>query len=175
MFSDQDRHFMGLALDEARMALEAGDFAVGAALAIDDELVGTGRNALVTNQDWASHAEAPLLVKHSSQIQKRVREDGLRPTLYTTLEPCLMCLGTILVHRVGRLVIACPDPSGGTTHLDPAAIGAWYAQHWPQVETGLYREEAYQLIVTSLRNSGHEAWLRLLAKFKAMHRQWQSS
>jgi tRNA(adenine34) deaminase len=172
MFSDRDRYFMNLALAEARAAVAAGDFAVGAALVIDGELVGTGRNALVTNQDWASHAEAPLLVKHSSLIQKQVRENGFRPTLYTTLEPCLMCLGTILVHRVGRLVVACPDPSGGTTHLDPASIKGWYAQNWPLVETGLYREEAYQLIVTSLRNSNNEAWHRLLTKFEAMHRQW---
>lgn len=46
-------------------------------------------------------------------------QDAGRLTLYTSLEPCLMCFGAIVLHRVGRVVFGAPDPLGGALGLVP--------------------------------------------------------
>ena len=126
---------MFLALNEARSALEAGDYPVGAALVVDGELWGTARNRLFTDNRTVAHAEHNLFDKLSGQLrQKRFDRRVDYPIfLYTTLEPCLMCLGTALMHYVSRIVIACPDPNGGAANLDPMPLGTVYQQRWPEI------------------------------------------
>lgn len=68
-FSEKNKVFMKIAIEEARKSLSEGDFPVGAVLVIDDELVGKDRNSIHSNKDWTSHAEIKLLLKYSSLIK----------------------------------------------------------------------------------------------------------
>ena len=99
-----DREMMALALDQARISLDAGGVPVGAALAAGSasqgwQLIAAGHNERVQRGDPVAHGEIACL-----------RNAGRRPsyldtTLYTTLSPCQMCTGAILLFQIPRVVV----------------------------------------------------------------------
>lgn len=115
-----DSQFMQRAIELARLAEGEGNLPVGAVMALDGELIAEGRSTIwvpVFNPNRHAEIEAmravpPAYWDKSSQM-----------TLYTTLEPCLMCFGAILLHRVGRVVFGSSDGYGGAGsilgHLPP--------------------------------------------------------
>jgi tRNA(Arg) A34 adenosine deaminase TadA len=97
--SADDERFMRLALEEARQ----GDFPFGAVIVRNGQVLARGRNVGKTNDDPTAHGEMiairRCLADHGSA--------GLRgSTLYTSGEPCAMCMGAILWCRISRLVFA---------------------------------------------------------------------
>lgn len=94
-----DVTFMRMAIEEARLA----DFPFGAVIVRDGAVMARGRNLGRTNQDPTAHGEMDA-------IRKCLAQDGpgtLRgSTLYTSGEPCAMCMGAILWCHLGRLVFA---------------------------------------------------------------------
>src|ERR1700759_5577372 len=94
-----DREMMDLALHQARISLEAGGVPVGAVLASAGEVVAAGHNERVQRGDPVAHGEISCL-----------RNAGRRPsyldtTLYTTLSPCQLCIGAILLFQIPRVVV----------------------------------------------------------------------
>lgn len=172
-FSEADKQFMALAIDEARQALMAGNYPVGAVLAVNGHFIGQARNSILTDSQTTAHAEHKLLSVHSAQLRQVVRQSDVYDIcLYTTLEPCLMCLGTAVLHRVTRIVIACPDPHGGTTTINPNELGCFYADHWPVIEVGLMKETAVDLILQFLPTKKFLSWEIMLDAFSAMKKSW---
>ncbi|MBC8074830.1 MAG: nucleoside deaminase [Chloroflexales bacterium] len=152
MNHDPDLHNMALVLDEARAALAAGDYPVGAALVVDGALWGSARNALFSDGRTTAHAEHTLIAAHSARLRAAALGQASRTIcLYTTLEPCLMCLGIAVLHKVTRIVYACPDPHGGATRLDYTRIGSVYPRLWPAIVAGPLRRESCDLIIQFLR------------------------
>jgi cytosine/creatinine deaminase len=95
----KDRELMALALDQARVSLAAGGVPVGAVLAAGGELIAAGHNERVQRGDPIAHGEISCL-----------RNAGRRAsyqdtTLYTTLSPCPMCTGAIVLFQIPRLVV----------------------------------------------------------------------
>ena len=172
-FSEQDKKFMALALAEAEQALAAGNYPVGAVLTINGEFGGQARNSILSDAQSTAHAEQRLLQANSAQLRRLIRTDpAYNIGLYTTLEPCLMCLGAAVLHRVTRIVVACPDPHGGATRLNPELLGSFYGEHWPKVELGLMKEIAADLIIEFLKTEKMLLWERMLAEFSAMRQRW---
>jgi cytosine/creatinine deaminase len=96
---ETDREMMALALGEARASLDGGGVPVGAVLAAGGELIAAGHNERVQQGDPVAHGEISCL-----------RNAGRRPsyagtTLYTTLSPCQMCSGAILLFQIPRVVV----------------------------------------------------------------------
>src|SRR6266702_1692076 len=99
-----DREMMALALGQARISLDAGGVPVGAVLAASSagqgwQVVAAGHNERVQRGDPVAHGEIACL-----------RNAGRRPsyqdtTLYTTLSPCQMCTGAILLFQIPRVVV----------------------------------------------------------------------
>jgi cytosine deaminase len=94
-----DREMMALALAQARESLEAGGVPVGAVLAAGAEVIAAGHNERVQHGDPVAHGEISAL-----------RNAGRRPhyagtTMYTTLSPCQMCTGAILLFQIPRVVV----------------------------------------------------------------------
>jgi len=94
-----DGEMMALALGQARVSLEAGGVPVGAVLAAGGQLIAAGHNERVQRGDPVAHGEIACL-----------RNAGRRPsyrdtTLYTTLSPCQMCSGAILLFQIPRVVV----------------------------------------------------------------------
>jgi cytosine/creatinine deaminase len=94
-----DRAMMEVALGEARASLDAGGVPVGAALADGDRLLASGHNERVQLGDPIAHGEIACLRNAGRQPSYR----GM--TLYTTLSPCPMCSGAILLFQIPRVVV----------------------------------------------------------------------
>jgi cytosine deaminase len=90
-----------LAIDQARTGLEEGGVPIGAALVVGDDVLGVGRNRRVQWGSVIRHGETDCLENAGRQPAEVYR----RATLFTTLSPCLMCAGTILLYGIPRLVI----------------------------------------------------------------------
>jgi tRNA(adenine34) deaminase len=97
--SAEDERFMRLALDEARK----GDFPFGAVIVRDGQVLASGRNLGRTTGDPTAHGEM-VAIRHCLADHGRAALQG--STLYTSGEPCAMCMGAILWCRIGRLVFA---------------------------------------------------------------------
>lgn len=121
-FSSQiqaDEYFMGLALEQARLAEELDEVPIGAVVVYEGNVVALGYNRRETDNDPAGHAEF-LAMKQASEKLGVWRLSGC--TVYVTLEPCLMCAGLMYQSRIDRCVYGTPDPKAG-------ALGSLYAIH----------------------------------------------
>ena len=173
-FSVEDERYMSLALEQAGRAADEGSYPVGAVLTVDENLFAQARNTVFTDGRWTAHAEHNLLYEQSKQLRDTLRgRTDVSVRLYTTLEPCLMCLDTAVMHRVSDLIVACPDPSGGTLKLDKETLGSFYQRHFPRVQVGLYREEACDLMIAFIGRGKLLQWQTMLTEFEEMRNGWR--
>ena len=70
MFSDQDRSYMRMALNEAQISFVHNEVPVGAIIVKDNEVIGSGRNQVIKNNNVASHAEINAIINASKNINK---------------------------------------------------------------------------------------------------------
>lgn len=93
--------FLVEAINEAKKGLEEGGIPIGAVLVVDDKIIGRGHNKRVQNSSAILHAEMDCL----ENIGRLSASDYKRATLYSTLSPCDMCSGTVLLYGIKRVVI----------------------------------------------------------------------
>ncbi len=105
-----DDEAMGLALTEARSALEHDDVPVGAVALVDGVVVAADHNRRELLGDPTAHAEL-LVLRAAAESSGGWRLGEV--TLVVTLEPCPMCAGALVAARVGRLVFGAADPRAG--------------------------------------------------------------
>ena len=94
------------ALRLARSGADSGEVPVGAVVVIAGETVGRGWNSPVARNDPTAHAEI-LALREAAARMGNYRLEGA--TLYSTLEPCVMCAGALVAARVARLVFGARD------------------------------------------------------------------
>ena len=97
-----DTTFMKIALDEARQGLSEGGIPIGSVLVIDGKVRGQGHNRRVQSGNPILHGEMDCL-QNAGRLSA---EDYQKAILYTTLSPCDMCTGTILLYKIPRVVMA---------------------------------------------------------------------
>jgi creatinine deaminase len=93
--------FMQAAIEEAEKGLESGGIPIGSVLVYRDRIIGRGHNRRVQQGNPILHAEMDALANAGRQPASVYRES----TLYTTLSPCAMCSGAILLYRIPKVVI----------------------------------------------------------------------
>ena len=96
-----DTYFMGEAIKEAETALNEGGIPIGAVLVKDNEIISRGHNRLIQNDSVVLHAEMDAL-ENAGRLDY---EDYVKCTLYTTLSPCPMCSGAVVLYNIPRVVI----------------------------------------------------------------------
>ncbi len=96
-----DDVFLQAAIDEAKAGLAAGGIPIGSVLVLDGEIVGRGHNQRVQRGSAILHAEMDAL-ENAGRLSA---SDYRRSTLYSTLSPCDMCSGTVLLFGIPRVVI----------------------------------------------------------------------
>ena len=96
-----DQGFMKIAIDEAARGLSEGGVPVGAALVADGKVLGSGHNQRVQQGSAIRHGETDCL-ENIGRLHASVYR---RATMYTTLSPCDMCTGAILLYGIPRVVI----------------------------------------------------------------------
>jgi tRNA(adenine34) deaminase len=105
-----DLYFMGLALAEAGKALKKGEVPIGAVLVKGDKVIARGHNLKESKQDTTNHAELEVIRKASKKLKNwRLTET----TLYSTVEPCVMCAAAIAHARISKVVFGCYDHKFG--------------------------------------------------------------
>ena len=108
--SEAELLFFEEAIRLAEEAERRGNLPIGAVIVLRGQIVARGMNAIwQPTLDLTRHAEMEALRSLPPHLRRSCRD----MTLYTTLEPCLMCAGAILLHQVGRLVFGASDPHGG--------------------------------------------------------------
>jgi len=137
-------HWMQQALQEARKAYGLGEVPVGAIAVLQDNVIAKAHNCVELTQRATAHAEI-LCLEKAARFLGRWRLHGV--TLYSTLEPCSMCLGAMFLSRIDRLVFAAKDWRQG-------ACGSWinmlsspHPTHLLAVGSGVLEEESSQLMV----------------------------
>jgi len=93
--------FLKAALEEAELGLAEGGIPIGSVLVIDNTIVGRGHNRRIQRGSAVLHAEMDCL-ENAGRLTSR---DYRRAVLYSTLSPCDMCSGAILLYRIPRVVI----------------------------------------------------------------------
>jgi tRNA(adenine34) deaminase len=138
-----DKHWMALALAQAREAAAAGEVPVGAVVVKDGQVIATGRNAPIASHDPTAHAEVVAL-REAARVLGNYRLDGC--TLYVTLEPCTMCSGAMLHARVDRVVFGAADPRTGMAGSVLNLFAHTQLNHQTQVTGGVMAEACGQLL-----------------------------
>ena len=96
-----DREFLGVAIEQARIGRDEGGVPIGAALVADGQVLGAGHNRRVQQGSAIRHGETDALEEAGRLAASTYR----RSTMYTTLSPCDMCTGAILLYGIPRVVI----------------------------------------------------------------------
>ena len=96
-----DEYFMVEAIAEAEKSLAEGGIPIGAVLVKDDEIISRGHNRLIQNDSVILHAEMDA-IENAGRLNY---DDYCKCTLYTTLSPCPMCSGAVILYNISRVVI----------------------------------------------------------------------
>jgi len=93
--------FLDAAIEEARKGLHSGGIPIGSVLVMDDRIVGRGHNRRVQNGSPVLHAEMDCL----ENAGRLTAAEYQRAVLYSTLSPCDMCSGAILLYKIPKVII----------------------------------------------------------------------
>jgi tRNA(adenine34) deaminase len=99
-------NFMREALKEAELAGQAGERPIGAVIVHQEQVIGRGRAQHQARHSGIAHAEMNALLQAEQYIYAHIH-DGC--VIYTTLEPCVMCLGAIVMSDIDHIVYALAD------------------------------------------------------------------
>jgi tRNA(adenine34) deaminase len=134
---------MGKALEQAQMAIKLDEVPVGAVLVKNNQLIGSGYNQMISNNDPTAHAEIQA-IRQAGDAEKNYRI--IDSTLYVTLEPCMMCVGAIIHARVKRLVFGAYDPKTGMVETADCCFEKGYHNHKVTTDGGVLESECSQLL-----------------------------
>jgi tRNA(adenine34) deaminase len=135
--------FMDAALDQARLALAAGEVPIGAVLVIGGEVVARGYNQPISSCDPTAHAEVLVLRDAARAVGNYRLTDA---DLYVTLEPCLMCVGALVHARVRNVIYGAAEPKTGALVSTVRALDVPGLNHRFAVTGGVREEAARELI-----------------------------
>jgi tRNA(adenine34) deaminase len=135
--------FMDAALEQARLALAAGEVPIGAVLVIDDEIVARAYNQPISACDPTAHAEV-LVLRDAARLVGNYRLTDA--DVYVTLEPCLMCVGALVHARVRTLSYGAAEPKTGALVSTVRALETPGLNHRFEVTGGVREEAARELI-----------------------------
>ena len=109
---EKDRYFLELALEEAEQALNENTYPIGAVIVDGNyNLIAKGRNQVYPNQDATAHAEI-IAIQNAGQAILNAKVYRQKFTIYTSLEPCLMCAGAILFANIKKVAWLFNDDLG---------------------------------------------------------------
>jgi len=135
--------FMRQALALAEEAQAAGEVPVGAIVVLGNEVVGRGRNSPIAQNDPTAHAEM-LAIRDACARVGNYRLEGA--TLYSTLEPCIMCAGALVAARVTALVFAARDLRFGGVRSKFRLADSDILNHRVQIVEGVLAVDASRLL-----------------------------
>jgi tRNA(adenine34) deaminase len=134
---------MAAAIDQARLARDAGEVPIGAVVALGGEIIGRGFNQPITSGDPTAHAEI-VAIRDAAQRIGNYRLTGA--TLCVMIEPCLMCVGALVHARIATLVYGATEPRTGAVVSTVHGGELPGHNHRFEVVSGVREEECRALI-----------------------------
>ena len=135
--------FMQEALIEALLAYKKNEVPIGAVIVLDGKIIAKAHNLREALQTTASHAEM-LAINQANEQTGFWRLDGA--TLYTTVEPCMMCAGTIVQSRIKRVVYGTHDTKAGCAGTIFNLLEDSRFNHQCEVIGGVMESECRQIL-----------------------------
>jgi len=135
--------FMREALSLALEARAAGEAPVGAVVVAGGEVVGRGRNSPIASNDPTAHAEILALREACARVGNYRLEGS---TLYSTLEPCVMCAGALVAARIATLVFATRDLRFGGVRSKFRLADSEILNHRVEIVEGVLAVESVRLL-----------------------------
>jgi tRNA(adenine34) deaminase len=150
-------YFMKQALIQAKNALSTGEFPVGCVVVRGDRILTTGaRKGTAGNiPNEIDHAEM-IALKHLADLE--IDRDNKRIVLFTTMEPCLMCLGALILSGISEIVYAYEDVMGGGLSCDLKNLTPLYKNSQISVVPNILRKESLELLQTFFNNPENSYW-----------------
>jgi tRNA(adenine34) deaminase len=140
---------MRAALEQAQLALAAGEVPIGAVVVMDGTVVARAFNQPIGAVDPTAHAEV-LALREAARLIGNYRLTGA--TIYVTLEPCLMCVGALVHARVREIVFGAPEPKTGALGSTIQALDAPGLNHRFAVTSGILEADCRDLIQQFFRD-----------------------
>lgn len=146
----QDEEWMREAIEEAKKAFTMDEVPVGSVLVFENQVISRAANSVELNCDASKHAELLCMQRGAAELGNWRLTSC---TLYSTLEPCAMCAGAMILFRIKRLVYGAPDlRHGAITVLEkPHEI------HQVKFKGGVLEKEAQKLMQNFFRNRRRHA------------------
>ena len=141
--SAEDIGFMHLALRHAQAAADAGEVPVGAVIVRAGQVIASGHNAPLSNNDPTAHAEVNAMRAAAFALGNYRLDDC---TLYVTLEPCAMCSGAALHARFKRVVFGAAEPKTGAAGSVLNLFDHKQLNHQTKVTGGVLAAECAQVL-----------------------------
>jgi tRNA(adenine34) deaminase len=135
--------FMDQALEQARLAQDAGEVPVGCVVVRGDDVIARAGNRTLTDRDPTAHAELLAIRQAAAALGTERLTDC---DLYVTLEPCAMCAAATSFARIRRLYYAAADPKGGAVDNGVRFFASPTCHHRPEVYGGINEREAGALL-----------------------------
>jgi tRNA(adenine34) deaminase len=138
-------YFMKKALAEAQAALDAGEFPVGCVMVHDNKTLVSGARKGTTG-DYPNEVDHAEMVALQRLFRLDAKINLKEVTAFSTLEPCLMCFGALMISGIGKLVFAYEDAMGGGTGCDRANMPPLYQLNQMTIIPGILRNESLKLL-----------------------------
>ncbi len=150
-------YFMEKALELAEKSLSNEEFPVGCILEYNGKIISNGNrvHTKVSSVNETEHAEMITLKNYSD---KNLNIDPKKLTIYCTLEPCLMCFGSIIINGIGSVVYAYEDVMGGGTSCNLSTLPPLYKDSEIIITPGVLRKKSLKLFKKFFENPENTYW-----------------
>jgi tRNA(adenine34) deaminase len=158
-------YYMKKALKQAQKALDAGEFPVGCVLVHQNRVLATGARKGTIGQfpNEIDHAEMIALKRLADMT---IAANRMKIVLFTTMEPCLMCLGAMMLSGISEVVYAYEDVMGGGTRCDLSKMTPLYKNNPITIVPHILRKDSLKLFKTFFNHPENSYWQNsLLAEY----------
>ena len=139
-----DEFWMNLALEQAQISLKYDEVPVGSVIVSqDNRLISSGHNLMINSNDPSLHAEI-MAIRSACKINGNYRL--INHTLYTTLEPCVMCFGVIVHARIKKIVFGAKDERSGVCGSCLDLTKKQCFNHKPEIRQGIMEAECSKIV-----------------------------
>lgn len=151
--------FMKEAVALAEIALKEGEFPVGCVIVFENEIIASGSRkcTLAGAVNETDHAEI-IALRNLPATGIKDDIDRSRMTLFSTMEPCLMCFAAILLSGIGTVVYAYEDVMGGGTEIDLKSLPPLYRNRQVAVIPGILRKKSLEIFKAYFSNPSNSYW-----------------